>query len=116
MSDDLFSLAAARAAKQEAMERVDGNANPAWSIEMLALVTEVALAKPYFTSDDVFELALERNLPTTHEPRAFGPVMMKAAKQGICAKANVAPKISRRASLHGSPRAVWESLIYEGVR
>lgn len=101
-------------AKKEAMARVEAHASAAWSSLMLDLVFETCVSREQFTADDVIDRydALPGNKPATHEPRAFGPVMMRAAKLGWCCKANVAPLPSRRRSLHASPRAVWGSLIY----
>lgn len=109
MTPDLFDYA--KRAKDEGMSRVEAHATAGWSELMFGLVVEVAKSKTQFTSDDVFDLAETRMPISTHDLRAFGPVMMKAARQKICRKANVAAVPSRRASLHASPRAVWESMI-----
>lgn len=114
--DDLFSYAQrqseAKAARDEGMTRVEDNAALGWTDTMFTLVEEVARRHQTFTSDDVFDLAEARGVANgTHDARAFGPVMMRAAKAGLCVKANVASIPSRRASLHASPRAVWMSLI-----
>jgi hypothetical protein len=95
------------------MSRADASGNPDWKVFMYSLIEEVAKTRKMFTSDDVFDLAEKRKGPDTHELRAFGPLMMRAAKSRICRKANVAAVPSRRSSLHASPRTVWESLIHE---
>jgi hypothetical protein len=112
---DLFGYAArqadARAARDEGMARVEEHAEPGWNDTMYALVEEIVRRQVTFTSDDVFDLAELRGVAHgTHDRRAFGPVMMRAARDGLCRKANVAAQPSRRASLHASPRAVWVSL------
>jgi hypothetical protein len=110
MQDDLFSEAVA--AKLAGMQRSEAGADQAWSDLMLRLVKQVCLTQLRFTSDDVFDLFdASGSTLHTHDSRAFGPVMMHAAKAGWCRKVNVAPVPSRRKSLHASPRAVWESLI-----
>ena len=109
---DLFS--GAWEAKEEGMLHVEANAAFGWRETMLATVEAVARTKQHFTSDDVFEAAGAIVAFATHDLRAFGPVMTRAAKQGLCRKANVAPVNSKRRSLHASPRAVWTSLIYNG--
>jgi hypothetical protein len=106
----------AKAARDEGMARVEDAATEGWAEAMLDLVEEVARKRPRFTSDDVFDLSQDRNVPHTHDLRAFGPVMVRAARKGFCVKANVAPVASRRVSLHASPRAVWDSLIFEGEK
>lgn len=118
--EDLFShaarLEASKRARDAGMEQVDDHANDEWSALMDRLVIEVATKLRTFTSDDVFDLFDEvPDAPVTHDLRAFGPVMMRAAKAGVCRKAETAPRPSRRKSLHASPRAVWTSLIFKGV-
>lgn len=102
----------AREARDDGMQTVDENADEEWRRVMSELVVKVAKQRRTFTSDDVFDLldALPRK-PVTHDLRAFGPVMMRAIKDGVCRKADRASIPSRRASLHASPRTVWESLI-----
>jgi hypothetical protein len=121
VSDDLFSFAEraaqARAARDAGMAAAEENASPGWGDAMYEFVVMVAQKMPNFTADDVFDLAESHGtLPQqTHDRRAFGPVMMKAARQKICRKANVAAVPSRRISLHASPRTVWNSIIYRGL-
>lgn len=118
---DLFDhaarLAESKAARDKAMADAEGGALPEWSILMGELVEQVARTMPRFTADDVFDLLAERpGAPTTHDSRAFGPVMMRAAKKGLCKQADCRPVKSRRKTLHASPITVWDSLIYEGRR
>lgn len=109
---DLFDAAKAREAKRDGVARVDRNAAEGWREIMFEIVREVAARQRLFTSDDVFEIAHQRGVANgTHDLRAFGPVMMKASKRLLCRKANVPAENSRRASLHASPRQVWESLL-----
>lgn len=103
-------------AKRQAMDQVEANANEIWIEYMLDLVWDVCRVRRQFTTDDVFDLyyaAPANNRPATHELRAMGPVMTRAAKEGLCEKANVMPWPSRRVSLHASPITVWNSLICE---
>lgn len=109
-----FDSCAADAAKHEGMDRVERNACAEWRAAMFYLTVEVAKQHSLFTADDVFELAEENNLRMevdTHDYRAFGPVMLQAAKAGLCSLENVAPIPSRRKTLHASPRRVWRSHI-----
>ena len=100
-------------AKDEAMARVDAAASDTWKVYMREAVRQTCLRMNRFTSDDVFDrVDADPNALVTHELRAFGPVMLRAAHLGWCRKADVAPVPSRRESLHYSPRAVWESLIH----
>jgi hypothetical protein len=108
-----FDRDTARSAKEEGMSQAELGANPAWSAEMLEHVVATARAVLYFTSDDVFRRAYTAGLTArTRDQRAFGPVMVRAAKAGVCRKANLAPVNSDRRTLHASPRTVWQSLLY----
>ena len=115
---DLFDhaerTAQAMLAKDRGMSQAAENADQAWADLMLELVRLTCLEQPRFTVDDPMDRyeMIEGERPTTHEPRAMGPVMMRAAKLGYCRKADLAPIPSRRRSRHASPCAVWESLIF----
>ena len=110
---DLFEAAAARDAKLASMAQADANANKSWADVMLELVRLTCCEQLYFTSDDIFDrYDCLSNPPKTHEGRAFGPVMTRAAKAGYCEKANVAPRESTRKGLHASPRTIWRSKLY----
>jgi hypothetical protein len=107
-----FDYDAAKLAKTVAMDQVDLNADPAWKDLMLQLVRVVALTHPTFTTDDVMILYMEiEDAPKTHDLRALGPVMNKAAKAGYCVKTNTVDD-SIRPSNHQRPLAIWRSLIY----
>lgn len=108
---DLFTHAAAQAAKTEAMARSATNADQDWAATMFALVEQVCRAHHEFTADAVFALydALPHK-PRTHDTRAFGPVMKRAAKAGLCVDTGRVLK-SSRASNHRRPVAVWKSLV-----
>jgi hypothetical protein len=114
---DLFDhakrLAESKAAKKEAMDRVEANADKEWSDLMLKLVRFTCLEEVSFTTDEPIDRyeAIDGDKPVTHDKRAMGPVMTRAAKAGYCRKTDrVRP--SRRKNLHASPIAIWESLIY----
>jgi hypothetical protein len=115
--DDGSNEGPAERAKRAGMDQVEENANKIWVEYMLDLIWDVCRVRRQFTTDDVWDfynLASPDRRPTTHELRAMGPVMLKAAKEGMCEKAFMPAIPSRRASLHASPRTVWNSLIYEG--
>jgi hypothetical protein len=113
---DLFAhaerRAEAQAAKRAGMAKVDANANPEWKDVMYDVVQEVAGLHAEFNADDIdetFEALPVR--PATPNKKALGPVMLRAARNGLCVKTDrVVP--SRRAKLHGCPRQIWKSLIH----
>lgn len=94
--------------RDEGMDRVDANADSEW--KDVALVTVYACASIHrtFTADDVWLWIPEHVY--THEPRALGPVMVRAVKEGwIRASDSFQP--SKRESRHACPLRVWVSLI-----
>lgn len=109
---DLFDAAAARDAKVHGMAQSEKSANEEWSHHMVEMVRLTCMEQLLFTADDVFERSeMVPNAPTTHDSRAFGPVMIRAAKKGYCEQTDVTQK-SRRASCHHRPLAVWRSKLY----
>lgn len=114
--DDLFgSTTTGQDLKREGMERASAGASDEWKEAMLDCIRITAIAMPKFTADDVFDLADERKVSPHTENRAFGPVMMRAAKMKYCRKVQAFPdtQLSRRAKLHASPIQIWESLLCE---
>lgn len=96
-----------RDAKQEAIERVDRNADKTWKDEAYRLIIDVARKNREFTTDDVWSAGL----PNTHENRALGAVMMRVAKEGLIERAGHWKKATRVAA-HDRPMAVWTSRIF----
>lgn len=109
-------IAAGEAAKQLGIDRADIAADELWKEQMYALTVEVCQTHRQFTSDAIFDLADERGIEQTRERRAFGAIMQKAARAGICRLADVRPRPSNRPALHRSPLSVWDSLIFGGQR
>jgi hypothetical protein len=86
------------------LEQVEANANPDFITEATAVVEHLAATRVEFTTDDVWQ----RLSVGTHEPRALGAVMRKAAKAGLIRRTNRV-QVSVRPSCHQRPVAVWES-------
>jgi len=110
---DLFDhadrLAKARVERDVGMAQAEGGATPEWSIFMLEMVKKVALCRPFFTSDEVFDMRnTHPGAPSTPDPRALGPVMKHAKQLGYCRNSGrFIPCYRRRMA----PITVWESLI-----
>lgn len=107
------TLGDALAAKEEAITQVEKNANEAWIEFMLGIHRLTAIHTPKFTSEDVRERYDEdrsEDKPVTHEPRAIGAVMRRAAKYGWCRPTD---EYVRSRYRHCAPLLVWESLICE---
>jgi hypothetical protein len=107
----VFDPVAAKAARDDAMYRVDRAASAAWKAYVTELIVEIARTMTEFTTDDVEMLRLRRRGPSTHEPRALGPLMRAAARAGVCAPTGIV-RASVQVSNHNRPMQVWRSLIY----
>jgi hypothetical protein len=101
----------AEVARDEAVARVEEHASADWLAAAATAVGMLAMFYPEFTTDDVWECLVE--VEATHEPRALGPVMMKAARRGLIRKTDRVQN-SRRPQCHARPVAVWSSLIHNG--
>jgi hypothetical protein len=99
-------------AKHKAIATADRAASSEWKRLMLHLTHNIALRHDEFTADDVFEAyeALPGQKPVTHEPRAFGAVILAAVKQGLCENTGRMLE-SRRKHVHRSKGTVWRSLL-----
>ena len=91
-----------------ALEQVAHNAG-AWIDEALEAVACVARRHVEFTSDDVWEWLGGCD---THEGRAMGPVMRKAASLGMCERTDRYRK-STESVCHNRRKQVWRSLLFE---
>lgn len=108
-----MSSAASRATRAEGMAKADAGANAAWQKEMESHAIHVMTIMRYFTSDDVFDSVGRWGIrATTKDKRAFGPVMARLVKRGLCQKAALPPRTSNRASRHAAPLTVWESKLF----
>jgi hypothetical protein len=101
------TLPEAQAEAAIAMERVEQAAERDWLDVAFEAVERTCREMPSFISDDVWK----RDLPSTREDRALGPVLVKAAKAGLCHKTSALRPSVRS---HGSGKPVWESLIWGG--
>jgi hypothetical protein len=102
-----MSLLDVLAARDEAIDRVEANANSEWN--HVAYVTAMRLASitEVFTSNDVWDALTH---VTTHEPRAMGAVMRRLRKENIIEPTSQFIT-STSPVAHGRPTRVWRSLI-----
>jgi hypothetical protein len=96
--------------RDRAIDKGRRNANPVWFATAYEAVKAVARDQREFIALDVIRQL--RNSPNgniyTHDLRALGGVMLKAAKMGVCEKTNrYVPNPER----HGAPVVVWRSLM-----
>lgn len=100
----------AKAVTDEAVERAGAHADADWMVAAYEAVTRCAHLRPLFTTDHVHE-KLNGEPARTHERRAMGAVMRRAAAAGLIeATDQYWPSI--RAEAHRNPKRVWRSLVY----
>lgn len=98
-------------ARADALQRVDEHADPDWRDLAYRCVLAVARRLDHFTTDEVIDELAQYPDITTHEPRALGPVMMRAARENVIAATDRFVK-SNAVSRHRAPKQVWRSLVY----
>jgi hypothetical protein len=105
MNDDL--TAEERATRDEAIDRVESNANEEWAQTAYDIGVELASRTRFFQSKDVRDLVPDT--VQTHELRALGAVMRRLHKDGVIRPTEM---FKQSASLrgHARPARVWESM------
>lgn len=97
-----------RTRRERAMRRALEHANQNWVRIATNVICDLAFSRQSFTTDDVWTV-LETAYPsvTTQEPRALGPLMRSAARQGLIrATGGYIP--STRPACNARPIMVWE--------
>lgn len=110
MSEQL-SLFDAMAARDEAIERVEKNAEPVWKEECRSAIRHLAMSKAEITTDDVWEYLADLGVDLPHEVRAIGPMMIRASRDGWIT-ATDRYRNSHRVECHARPIRIWGSLIF----
>src|SRR6188472_3623600 len=92
--------------RDAALERVARGTDPQWMKNADRAVVACAHTRPEFSSDDVWATLELWGVPGPHEPRALGPVMMRAVKDGTIVKTGryVQSELGRN---HARPVAVY---------
>ena len=72
------SIESSRAQRDEAMERVEANAEMEWKIEAKRALWRRIRTKQPFTTDDLWDDGLTK----PREPRALGPIVATAKRKG----------------------------------
>ena len=96
----------------DAIQRADDHADPDWHDVAYGCVLAVARRCATFTTDEVLIELANHPAITTHEPRALGPVMMRAQRANVIAATDQFVN-SEAVSRHRAPKRVWASLIIE---
>jgi hypothetical protein len=84
----LFFADAGEVAKEAAIEAVERNAEPswldaAWTALLAACKDAWASRDGSLVSDDVWLRLYSDGVPAPHDPRAMGPVMQRAVREGL---------------------------------
>lgn len=108
----LFDLPAARAARDEAVERVESAADGRFNDQAFHALDRVARRIRLFIVDDVWkELGADQAIASTHDKRAMGAVMQRGRREGLI-MATADFKASAQKQCHANPRRIWSSLVY----
>src|SRR3990167_2215984 len=105
----LFDALEAQRRRDAALEAVEAGAPIGWSFHALRVVERIARARERFTPDDIWEAGLDK----PPEPRALGPVMIRAVKDGICERLDEWMP-SQIPTQHKTPIRVYRSLLFGG--
>lgn len=107
-----FDAHLAALAKGAALQQVEAHAAPEWKAYALATVKRVAEHCAEFSTDAVIKAM--RDAPVmTHEGRALGAVMVRAARSGWIKNTGRFEK-SDSVSRHRAPKTIWKSLLFKG--
>ena len=106
----LRRMAAAKVQRDEGMAQALDHAErdtPSWGVLALMFLKSYANTHRQFTSFDLRNAAKAWGLVMPPTDKAFGPVFVRAAKEGVIRKAGYAQHPER----HASPTVLWDSLI-----
>ena len=92
--------------RDEALARVEANADQDWYDAACMAFEEVIAAYPEFTTDDVWAVLKEWQVSAPREPRAMGPIVMKLVRSGAMV-ATGAYRKSKRPECNARPIAVY---------
>lgn len=101
-----MTIDGSRAARDEAMERVEAHAHELWKEKAQDCLDWLIRERERWTSDDFWE-AMAEHYPTvtTHEPRALGPLLARLTRDGRIEQ--VGTQASRRVVHHAHPLKVY---------
>jgi hypothetical protein len=107
----LFDAPAGERLREEGIENAGGGAPAVAMAEAVEAVRGLAVARPRFTTDDVWQALQALGGVTFPEPRAMGAVMRRAEREEYI-RATEAHVLSKRKECHRRPLRVWESVIF----
>ena len=101
-----------RLAEEEKKRAIDAVAKAAkdWRAKAMPVLRQIAKEVEEFTTDRVQWELDRRGIEPPREPRAYGALMRKAAREGLMEKTDrVVPSVYPRN--HRRPKAVWRSKV-----
>lgn len=110
--DRFFDPEEGRRRKEADMERV-AKTNADWMPHAARAIVWCARRMKSFTTDHVWYRLFKAGAPAPKEPRAMGPAMSAAERDGVIAKIEGKREPSMRPCHHQCPVQVWRSLICE---
>lgn len=110
---DLAAMRQGEMFKADGMARAEMHGPPSWRGQAELALRYVAERRERFTTDPVWSVLDQRQVPRPPEPRALGPLMKAACGWGWCEPTgdytlSVLPQNHRR------PIAVYRSCLYAG--
>jgi hypothetical protein len=102
------------AERDGALERVDGGAPPDWKHVADKTLARLVLNLDEVTADDLWAALQAEGVGMPHEPRALGPVFLRAAKAGLIVRTSMVRE-SVRPATHRNPKRVWRSTRTGGL-
>jgi len=101
-------MTAATDTRDKAIAQVATNTDPTWATETMLIIKQIATNTFDFTTDDIWQALSETSLPTPHEPRALGALMIAAQRAGLIAPTD-RYRQSQRPECHARPIRVWQA-------
>jgi hypothetical protein len=107
-----FNARAGAIARDAAMDAVERAADSEWKRKAWEAFVYVAKRRKAFTTDAVWYMLQEWKVSAPREPRAMGPMVSRARREGICEVTGDMKK-SERVGCHRRPIEVYRSKIFE---
>lgn len=95
--------------RNKAIAQVATNTCPTWAKQTLDIIKQIATNTFDFTTDDIWQALSQASLPTPHEPRALGALMIAAQRSGLIAPTD-RYRQSQRPQCHARPIRVWQAV------
>ena len=105
---NLLDIIAATEAKNQAIATVTNNADQTWLTSCYNVIVQIATTTDTFTTDNIWQALKNAALPTPHEPRALGALMIAAHRAGLIAPTD-RYRQSKRPECHARPIRVWQA-------